>query len=743
MMMMAEIRCPMCGKPNPSDRDTCQYCQARLKSMADLRFTAREETTPESKAPEEPEKGEKSLPDWLKSIRNTDFLGPPPDDSESIPAWITGEGDSSFDEEDQSEKIEVPDWLSNLRQEGEKIHTSALSEEKLNKLPIDDEPEWLRKIRLGQKAEDVFPDRGKEPLREQVTFSAAESPAQEEEEEETSPEIPDWVAELSGKSTVAKEPPPEIVEKEIPVEEEPRFEQKEEGSLLAWLSTLEEDKTTQAPPPQIPVEGTVKEIFEEPETVSDEALFSSELSGLFDEADTFDFDLEEATPPAAVESPVSTQPDQSQKTISPFTFEEELEEAEVPDWLSDISISEITEPEGEAPIEAAEEEIAPSTVPSWLEAYRPAETKEPPPSVAATPIIPTAKKLEGAGPLAGLYSVLPAEPDIAKSRKPSIITDELQITEKQRHQTSVFEELLSSEGIPGLVGEKPIIASQNVLRIAIFLILCLAILGAMLSGINIGVLPSPSAETLNVINTLNSISQGAPVLVAVDYQPGYTGEMEAGTSVVLDHLMVKGAALAMVSTNPTGPAQIERLISQVNKNKGHQYKAKEQYITLGYIPGGIAGLNGFAIQPRRIFNQGADGKPIWGSSWLNSINKVSDFSMVVIATDDPDNARAWIEQVQPYLENKPMLMVVSAQAEPMVRPYYETSPKQISGMVAGLMGGAAYEQIINRPGVAIKYWSPFNVAIIMALFVIVIGSIYTIIMTLYRQRKENAQEGRG
>jgi hypothetical protein len=735
-MMMAEIRCPMCGKPNPSDRDTCQYCQARLKSMADLHFTAREETIPESNPPEDQVKGEKSLPDWLKSIRNTDFLGPPPDDSEPIPAWITGEDGSSFDEEDQTEKIEVPDWLSNLRQEGEKIHTSALSEEKLNKLPIDDEPEWLRKIRLGQKAEDVFPDRGKEPLREQLIFSAAESPTQNETEEESSSEIPNWVAELSGKTTVTNEPPPEKVEKESLVEE-PRIEQKEEGSLLAWLSTLEEDKTTQEAPVEIPI----TEIAEEPEPVNDEALFSSELSGLFDEADTFDFDLEEATPSVSAVSQEAPPSDQSQKTISPFTFEEEIEEAEVPDWLGGISISDITEPEGEPKVEA-EAEITPSTVPNWLEAYKPVETKEPPPAVA-TPIIPTGKKLEGAGPLAGLYSVLPAEPDIAKSRKPSIITDELQITEKQRHQTSVFEELLSSEGIPGLVAEKPIIASQNVFRIAIFLILCFAILGAILSGINLGALPTPPAETLDVINTLNSISKGAPVLLAVDYQPGYTGEMEAGTSVLLDHLMVKGASLAMVSTNPTGPAQIERLISQVNKNKGHQYKAKEQYITLGYIPGGIAGLNGFAIQPRRIFNLGSDGKPIWGSSWLNSINKISDFSLVIIATDDPDTARAWIEQVQPYLENKPMLMVVSAQAEAMVRPYYETSPKQVSGMVAGLMGGAAYEQIINRPGVAIKYWSPFNAAIIMAIFVIVIGSIYTISMTLYRQRKENAQEGRG
>jgi hypothetical protein len=468
--IMAEIRCPMCGKPNPPERDTCQYCQARLKSMADLSSTSNSEAEPEFKAPSDQGKSESSFPDWLKTIRTTDFLSSP-EESESIPAWITGEGDSGFEEEDQSEKIEVPDWLSNLRQEGEKVHTSALSEDKLNKLPIDDEPEWLRKIRLGQKAEDVFPERGKESPREPLIFSAAETPEPPQVEEETSSDIPDWVAELGGKSTVSSEPPVGTVEKEVPTEDV-HFEQKEEeeGSLLAWLSTLEDDKTSPTPP------ASVEEISQA-DIVSDENLFSSEISGLFDDVEGFDFELEQATP-EVTESQELPQPEQSPKTASPFTFDEEIEEAEnLPDWLGGVTISETEDAASQLSLEPEELEISPSTVPDWLEAFKPAETKETP--LAAPPILPTSKKLESAGPLAGLYSVLPAEPDIAKSRKPSIKIDELQITEKQRHQTSVFEELLSSEGIPGLIGEKQIITSENIFRMAIFLIFCVVILGSI------------------------------------------------------------------------------------------------------------------------------------------------------------------------------------------------------------------------------------------------------------------------
>ncbi len=30
---MADVRCPMCGKTNPAEAESCRYCQARLKPL--------------------------------------------------------------------------------------------------------------------------------------------------------------------------------------------------------------------------------------------------------------------------------------------------------------------------------------------------------------------------------------------------------------------------------------------------------------------------------------------------------------------------------------------------------------------------------------------------------------------------------------------------------------------------------------------------------------------------------------
>ena len=86
-------------------------------------------------------------------------------------------------------------------------------------------------------------------------------------------------------------------------------------------------------------------------------------------------------------------------------------------------------------------------------------------------------------------------------------------------------------------------------------------------------------------------------------------------------------------------------------------------------------------------------------------------------------------------------MIVSAQADPLVRPYYENSPQQISGLVAGLPGGRSYEQIADSPQRANAYWYPLNVGIIITILTIFIGGIANGVLNLIKQHQ--TKEGGG
>jgi serine/threonine protein kinase len=237
--------------------------------------------------------------------------------------------------------------------------------------------------------------------------------------------------------------------------------------------------------------------------------------------------------------------------------------------------------------------------------------------------------------------------------------------------------------------------------------------------------PPQEAIPIEVIRTselINSLTSQDAVLIAFDYEPGMAGEMEAAAAAVVDHLMIKGAYLSLISTSPTGPALAERFIRE--NQKEHNYTSGIQYINLGFIPGGAAGLLGFVQMPQRISPLSFDGMDAWSTAPLNGIYTLADFKLVVMISDNPDSARTWIEQVQPKLHDTPLIAVVSAQAEPILKPYSGGKNAQIQGMVGGIIGGVAYEQMTGKPNLAREYWDALNFALITAIGIILFGGLF-------------------
>jgi hypothetical protein len=122
---------------------------------------------------------------------------------------------------------------------------------------------------------------------------------------------------------------------------------------------------------------------------------------------------------------------------------------------------------------------------------------------------------------------------------------------------------------------------------------------------------------------------------------------------------------------------------------------------------------------------------------LQGITSISDFKAVFVLTDSADTGRNWIEQAGPSLGSTPMLMVISAQAEPMMRPYFDSG--QLKGLVTGLAGGKAYEQAVQRPGLGQTYWNPFSTGLSMAEIILLVGGIWSAVLA-WRERKRREEE---
>ncbi len=449
--------------------------------------------------------------------------------------------------------------------------------------------------------------------------------------------------------------------------------------------------------------------------------------------------------------------------------EPELEEGEVPDWLTDLErrapgVTAEVEEQGTPPVQPAEsrpeepappeptetpapvegtgsaledlddDTLAPAELPSWLRAMRPVE--------AVTPVTPAEedvnREAEGVGPLAGLQGVLPAEPEIVHAGAPASYSGRVDITEKQQKNIDLLKQLIGSETEPytvsaGRLAFQPI----HLLRWVIALLLILAVGLPLYTLSQSAPLPAQTPQpALDVSTLMSRLPTSAPVLIAFDYQPGLSAEVETAAVAVVDHLMLQRARLTLVSTSPTGPLLAARFMRDPQGIGANNFRPGVHYVNLGFIPGGAAGLQDFANSPRQTIPAPFDreGVPEGGTIWTNSvvgdIQSIRNFAMVLVLVDDPQTARAWIEQIGPQLGGIPLVMVLSAQAEPLVRPYYLTAPRQVAGYVAGIAGGAAYERITARTTATRTYWDAFRNGTLLAGVIILGGAVYGLIASL-------------
>jgi hypothetical protein len=678
---------------------------------------------PEASAPvESAPEIDSGISDWLASLDKASNAGQPVESTPAEADWMarlkeetTGAGTSP-----ETPATEIPDWLSGLptatsapveepeptvEPSGElpdwlgKLQSNGVAAETPQTAPAQN-PDWLTSLPAESTPVETAKPAGApaENLDWLNTMPAASHPAEESAAAAAKPgEMPDWLKSMQPAS-------------EAPAEE-PRAKAKpfETGSLPPvgigsevpdWLSKLQAE--TPAP-------------AEEPAAAP--ALPPAELPAW----------LSEKREPAA--QPVFSEQSTGQSELpAAFTMQQ-------PDWLSKLGPEKPAEPAPAREAAPAETELPESLekgeLPSWVQAMRPVADVVADAKIEAAP--PSSDlPVEERGPLAGLRGVLPAGIGMGVTRKPPTYSIKLQVGESQQKHSSRLEKSIASEGEPGAlhIGER--ISSARILRWVIAAVLLVVVSLTIISGMDLGmtgvVYPPEMGAAMHLVSDLQP---NAPVLVVFDYQPALSGELEAAAAPVMNDLLLKGARITILSTTPTGPALAERFMH--NTQGQHNYQPGQQYVNLGYLAGGPAGVLDFAAEPQVAAPFTVTGENAWALLPLQNVQRLSDFSLVLLLTDDADVGRVWIEQAGPELGATPMAMVISAQAEPMIRPYYDSG--QIKGLVTGLAGGYAY----GDAGPGRSYWNAFGVGILAAEIMILIGAVMSAVAALRSRRA--AKEG--
>jgi len=716
--------------------------------------------------------------DWLNNLGSTETsaVEEPASVQAEAPAedlgWLNelGDAQSSVAEEPASVQSEASlddlDWMKNLDDP-----QSVAAEESVSvqaESPVED-LDWLNNLggteaKASEEPSSALTETSHEDLGWLNDLGGTQSSVEEEvvpAQSETSLGDLDWMKNLGDTSSS--------------VAEESVSTQSEASDDLDWMKNLgnvqetpvvEASDTKFTPPGTKPLDDLtagidttpdwLKSAMEEPSMpapgeLSMDWFANQEKPAESDETsvpdETFDAQSDEIPAPTLSEAD-SPLPDLDlpfgDSSAAPAQDLDAMFNIDMPDWASEEAYTEAEMSEDGATDtpEAGGEDLAPVELPSWVQAMRPVDSVIADETSSALDY--SDQEPESEGPLAGFSGVIPSAP-IGSSLRPKALSLKLQVTDEQQVGASLIEQIIASETVAPPLKSNKVAASQRTLRwvlSALFLVVLGIVLG--LGWQNFPILASGQVSELS--NLVGTLPDEAPVLLVMDYDPAVAGEMASAAGPVLDQLAAsKHAAFTFLSTSPNSSAMVEALLSSTKitrpisddpNESGLEYQVGVDYSNAGFLPGGSAGVQGFIADPVKIMPN----VPTFAN-----VTSFSDFEAVVLLTDNADSGRVWVEQLelarqtQPEIANMPLVIVSSAQAGPMLRPY--VSSDQVDIMINGLYDAAQYEYVNqSRPGIARRYWDSFGAGLAIAIFSIVLGGIWNMFVGMRERRAEAEQE---
>jgi hypothetical protein len=160
---------------------------------------------------------------------------------------------------------------------------------------------------------------------------------------------------------------------------------------------------------------------------------------------------------------------------------------------------------------------------------------------------------------------------------------------------------------------------------------------------------------------------------------------------------------------------------------------------LGFIPGGTTGLLDFIRNPRLAAPILDNSAYAWTYPAARAVNSINDYAGVLVITENAETGRAWIEQFRGAVVKQPIMMVVSAQSSPIMRPYLDSG--QLSGLVSGRVEGAMYDRLMDAPPRSSIELSSYQIGVLLAASLIILGGLFGMLRKVFfRQRVGSSEE---
>lgn len=239
-------------------------------------------------------------------------------------------------------------------------------------------------------------------------------------------------------------------------------------------------------------------------------------------------------------------------------------------------------------------------------------------------------------------------------------------------------------------------------------------------------LPVPiGREAEGYYSYIEALPNDSVILVSLDYGVSAMPELYAMTVATMHHLWENSQArnwkVIVVAFWNQGPLVFDTLLTQIDPAEKYNLVYGEDWVELGWIPGGETGMAAIAADmwgqtPRDYLED----RPLSDLPIMANVKTAEDVDVVISFETGTPGLGEWLRQWnEPF--DVPFVIGCLGMSGPGNVPYLQSG--QIQALLPGITASGEYEILLGRPGLAVAGLDAVSMSHLLVVLLVVIGNV--------------------
>ena len=233
-----------------------------------------------------------------------------------------------------------------------------------------------------------------------------------------------------------------------------------------------------------------------------------------------------------------------------------------------------------------------------------------------------------------------------------------------------------------------------------------------------------------VFDEIEKLEEGAPVLLAFDFDPASEGELGPMATAFVRHCCEKKLKMYFMALWPVGPQMIDDNIRNVIEADFPELHYGEDYVNLGFKSGMEGVIKVIVTDLRQLYTTDSFGTSVDEIPMMKDIENIQKMDLIINVSAGYAGTKEWVQYaVTPFPDDIRIVAGCTGVQAPLLYPYI---PQQLPGLLGAIKGAAEYEKLVmdkyggeDPPGRYLegqRRMGPQLVAHILMILLIIVGN---------------------